>query len=55
MPITALFAGLLAPLYIVLALRVIGSRRSAKPRSSARLSSWSMAGFPQTCCAGTPM
>jgi uncharacterized membrane protein YecN with MAPEG domain len=30
MPITALFAGLLAPLYIVLALRVIGSRRSAR-------------------------
>jgi uncharacterized membrane protein YecN with MAPEG domain len=29
MPITALFAGLLAPLYIVLALRVIGLRRSA--------------------------
>jgi uncharacterized protein len=30
MPITALFAGLLAPLYIVLALRVIDSRRSAR-------------------------
>jgi uncharacterized membrane protein YecN with MAPEG domain len=30
MPITALFAGLLAPLYIVLALRVILWRRSAR-------------------------
>ena len=30
MPITALFAGLLAPLYILLVLRVIGMRRSAR-------------------------
>lgn len=30
MPITALFAGLLAPLYILLALRVIAARRSAR-------------------------
>ena len=30
MPITAMFAGLLAPLYILLALRVIGVRRSAR-------------------------
>ena len=30
MPVTALFAGLLAPLYIVLALCVIGLRRSAR-------------------------
>jgi uncharacterized membrane protein YecN with MAPEG domain len=30
MPITALFAGLLSPLYILLALRVIGARRSAR-------------------------
>jgi uncharacterized membrane protein YecN with MAPEG domain len=29
-PITALFAGLLAPLYILLALRVIGARRSKR-------------------------
>ena len=30
MPITALYAGLLAPLFVVLALRVIGARRGAK-------------------------
>ncbi len=30
MPITALFAALLAPLYIILTVRVIGTRRAAK-------------------------
>lgn len=30
MPVTAMFAGFLAPLYIFLALRVIGVRRSAR-------------------------
>lgn len=30
MPITALYAGLLAPIFIVLAIRVIGQRRSAR-------------------------